>query len=105
MSPAVDFFCALGYAGQYVCIYPSLDLVFSMVSNDEDDDGTPCAIMRQVPTLFQQGDDARSCSSSPTVGIAVAVGATTIMLLGALLAVWCSLCRRRKKTPPQGVQA
>ena len=87
----IDYYCAIGHLGQFVCVYPSLDAVFATAS---DQYAGACALLGLVPSLLSAGADAESeaCTipsvDSPTSGgtggsaaiIAVAVGAAGSVL-------------------------
>ena len=92
----IDFFCAVGYAGQYVCVYPSLELVVATASSD---DSSACKLMRQVPRVFAAGDDAvQGCTArSDGLVVGVAVGAAVVVLgVAAVVLVWWTRKRSKK---------
>jgi len=102
----VDFFCAVGYLGQYVCVYPSLELVVAASSSD---DMSSCRLMREVPRVFAAGDDAvqggcvaSTVSSSETeqnglvIGVAVGAAAVVVPCVAALVVVWWYTRKNRR---------
>ena len=46
----VDYYCAIGYMGQFVCVYPSLDAVLAVVAQDYSY-ADPCMLVRKVSEL------------------------------------------------------
>ena len=51
----LDYYCAIGHDGQYICVYPSLDAVFATAS---DQYAGACALLGLIPQLLLDGADA-----------------------------------------------
>eukprot|EP00964_Phaeocystis_antarctica_P033825 scaffold19193_cov62-Phaeocystis_antarctica.AAC.3 len=58
-----DYYCAIGYMGQFVCVYPSLDAVLAVVAQDYSY-ADPCRLVRMVSDLSLPAVDG-DCSPGP----------------------------------------
>ena len=58
-----DYYCAIGYMGQFVCVYPSLDAVLAVVARDYSY-ADPCRLVRMVSELSLPAVDG-DCSPGP----------------------------------------
>ena len=115
----IDYYCAIGHLGQFVCVYPSLDAVFATAS---DQYTGACALLGFVPSLLSAGADAESeecaihsvdnptsrSTGGSTEMIAVGAGAAgAVVLLLAAVAGGLAYSKRRsaglkRSTPTAG---
>jgi hypothetical protein len=94
---AVDYYCAVGYRGQFICVYPSLDAVFAVAS---DSTAAGCALMEQVPPLLLR--EIRFCSDDDHDGavatlVAAAGGGGLGLLVCGLVYWWYRKAVHRRK--------
>ncbi len=98
----VDYYCAVGHLGQFMCVYPSLDAVFATAS---DQYAGGCALLGHIPKLLLDGADATGFQLVPSgwdnlalyVGIGVGVGVgVPVLLIGLGLALWYRHSKAKK---------
>lgn len=82
-------YCAVGFGGQYICVCPSLDLVFAITSNWQYMDDTPGAALAQLTleaaAKFSIKSDPNGMASNSDNSSRSTRRATPLLLLASLL--------------------
>jgi CubicO group peptidase (beta-lactamase class C family) len=113
-SDDVKYTCAIGHGGQFICIYPTLDVVVA-VTSDSTRDWTgaagyraSCLVLAQIPDLFKN-----NTGTEETVAEAIQTGRTVVVIviivavassfffcvILPLIILACFCCKKKRATP------
>ena len=118
-SDDTPYSCAVGHGGQYVCVFPTLDVTFAAVAYSDPGppgDRASCTLLNMIPQLFPGGETA-GCSAavSPASGgndagsiLLIIIGVLFVPVLMILLWLCGALsscgCPAPGPKPPRGTQ-
>ena len=115
-SDDVKYTCAIGHGGQFICIYPTLDVVVA-VTSDSTRDWTgaagyraSCLVLAQIPELFKNNtgtEDESTVAENIETGRAVFVIVIIVIVAASsfffcvlpLIILACFCCKKKRATP------
>ena len=114
-SDDVKYTCAIGHGGQFICIYPTLDVVVA-VTSDSTRDWTgaagyraSCLVLAQIPELFKNNTGTEDSTVAENIETGRAVFVIVIIVIVAassfffcvlpLIILACFCCKKNRATP------
>ena len=115
-SADLKYTCAIGHGGQFICIYPTLDVVVA-VTSDSTRDWTgaagyraSCLVLAQIPDLFKNStgtEDESTVAENIETGRAVFVIVIIVIVAASsfffcilpLIILACFCCKKKRATP------